>query len=637
MRYVRAQNRSVVVTHAQPPRQNRTTEVKKLFDVLPGRFVRAIADAGVADEDVVEIVLDFGRKPFARARSDGNQRRGLDVPLSDEPVTRQELDWIVDHCSEFAEDNRSGIDGTLHRISAIRNRAGKIVGITCRVGEAVEGSAEMVKDIVLDGHSVLLLGRPGVGKTTVIREIARILADEAFRRVVIVDTSNEIGGDGDVSHVGIGRSRRMQVASPSQQHRVMIEAVENHTPNVIIIDEIGTVDESLAARTISQRGVQLIATAHGNVLENVIKNPSLNDVVGSISSVTLGDEESRRRGVQKSVLERSSPPTFDVVIEMIDRNHWNIHPNVAESVDNILRGKDPPCVMREVRDGRVIERNADGISHAREELMASKSILTNQRRIFDGKGASSGEATREGDGVSDQTLGGGQPDPTSASDRTATEHDEALAAKLKREKRRQLTARNSGEDALQVYVEGIDKDILADVRLELASETRLKLVTDVAEAQAVLTTRAGLKENGYLREVAKYSRMPLFLVRAGTKSSVIKGINKLLSNDMMPASHNRLHANDDGTDGGFVPTLLRATGGVLECKTAIDDIVLKKKMPVELVPNSAETMVRLIAIATEEGLEHEVLGSRLRVMPTEWTATRVARKNTRRAAKVEFW
>lgn len=609
---------------------NRRVEVRKLLSVLPNRLVRGITEAGIAEEDVVEIVLDFGRRPFARARSGDSPRRGVDVPLSAQAVSREELDWIVDHCSDFAEDNRSGIDGTLHRISAIKNRAGKIVGITCRVGEAVEGSAEMVKDIVLDGHSVLLLGRPGVGKTTAIREISRILADEAFRRVVIVDTSNEIGGDGDVAHVGIGRSRRMQVASTSQQHRVMIEAVENHTPNVIIIDEIGTVDESLAARTISQRGVQLIATAHGNVLENIIKNPSLNDVVGSISSVTLGDEESRRRGVQKSVLERSAPPTFDVVVEMIDRDHWNIHPNVAESVDNILRGKEPPSIMREITDGKVVQSSADAIIEARGELMASKSIMMNQRRLFGGEPRN---VSPEVDEASLEALGDG----TREEEEEEEERREGSALVLKKEKRRQLTAPSPGDDALRIFIEGIDADIMDVVRSEMTSETRLKLVAEVEEAQAVLTTRAGLKENAYLREVAKYSRMPLFLVRAGTKSSVLKGINKLLSNDMMPAANNRLHANNDGTVGSSVSPLLRATGGVLECKTAIDDIVMKKKMPVELVPNSAETMMRLIAVANENGLEHEVIGSRLRVMPNEWTATRVVRKNSRRAAKLEFW
>lgn len=543
---------------------------------------------------------------------------------------REELDYIVAHCSEFAEDNRSGIDGTLHRISAIKSRAGKIVGITCRVGEAVEGSAEMVKDIVLEGHSVLLLGRPGVGKTTVIREIARILSDEAFRRVVIVDTSNEIGGDGDVSHVGIGRSRRMQVASPQQQHRVMIEAVENHTPNVIIIDEIGTVEECMAARTISQRGVQLIATAHGNVLENVIKNPSLNDVVGSIASVTLGDEESRRRGVQKSVLERSAPPTFDVVIEMIDRDHWNIHPNVADSVDNILRGKEPPSIMRKVRDGHVVEGHSSDALEAREELMASKSILANHRRVFNGRGLGD-------DGGDEDGVGAEHAIKTHEESATVLLTNSFDSAALK-ERRQQLTARvmKPGDDALCVFVEGIDSDVMVAVKAQMASDNRIKLVTDIADAQAVLTTRTGLKENAYLKEVAKYSRMPLFLVRAGTKAAVTKGLNKLLSNDMMPASNNRLHVNDDVERVGAAPTV-RATGGLLECKAAIDEMVLRKKIPVEIVPNSAEVMVRLIAVANDHGLEHEVLGERLRIMPNEWTASRVARSATRRAKKVEFW
>ena len=217
--------------------------------------------------------------------------------------------------------------------------------MTCRVGRAVTGHIDMVKDILPSGESVLFLGRPGVGKTTVIREMARVLSDELRKRVVIIDTSNEIGGDGDVAHPAIGGARRMQVADPSMQHRVMIEAVENHMPEVIIVDEIGTEAEALACRTIAERGVQLIGTAHGQLLENLIKNPTLTDLVGGVQTVTLGDDEARARGCQKSILERQGPPTFPILIEMHERNMWVAH-NVAESVDEVLTGARPVVQLR---------------------------------------------------------------------------------------------------------------------------------------------------------------------------------------------------------------------------------------------------------------------------------------------------
>src|SRR5436190_18578782 len=182
------------------------------------------------------------------------------------------------------------------------------------------------------------MGRPGIGKTTMLREAARVLADDLDKRVVVVDTSNEIAGDGDIPHPAIGKARRMQVRTPSLQHEVMIEAVENHMPQVIVIDEIGTELEAQAARTIAERGVQLIGTAHGNTLDNLMLNPTLSDLIGGIQSVTLGDEEARRRRTQKSVLERKAPPTFDVVIEIQDREKVLVHGDVAETVDSILRG-----------------------------------------------------------------------------------------------------------------------------------------------------------------------------------------------------------------------------------------------------------------------------------------------------------
>ena len=288
-----------------------------------------------------EVVLDLGRKPEARYLDKHT------LFLADKNITFSDLDYAVSKIGDFSADNRAGIESTLHRISAIRNRSGKVIGLTCRVGRAVTGTIEIMSDLISSGKSILFLGPPGVGKTTKLREITRVLADEIGKRVIVIDTSNEIAGDGDVPHPAIGRARRMQVSCPALQHHVMIEAVENHTPEVIVIDEIGTMEEASAARTIAERGVMLIGTAHGNALENLIKNPTLVDLVGGIQAVTLGDDEARRRGTQKTVLERSNKPTFEICVEIIDRLTIAVHPNVGEAVDQLLRGwKIHPEVRR---------------------------------------------------------------------------------------------------------------------------------------------------------------------------------------------------------------------------------------------------------------------------------------------------
>ncbi|WP_448595882.1 R3H domain-containing nucleic acid-binding protein [Thermoflexus hugenholtzii] len=307
-----------------------TDDLEALLNVLPPDIAQAVRDRN-RNEALLEVVLDLGRYPEARY-TDG------EVTLCAREVTEADIQYVVSRIGEFDADNRAGIQRTLHRISAIRNRRGNIIGLTCRVGRAVYGTIDIIKDIILSGKSILLLGRPGVGKTTMLREAARVLAEH--KRVIIVDTSNEIGGDGDIPHPAVGRARRMQVPKPSLQHEVMIEAVENHMPEVIIIDEIGREQEAIAARTIAERGVQLIGTAHGNSLENLLMNPTLSDLVGGIESVTLSDEEARRRGTQKSVLERRAPPTFDVLIEIKDRQHLVIHHDVAQAVDAILRGRE---------------------------------------------------------------------------------------------------------------------------------------------------------------------------------------------------------------------------------------------------------------------------------------------------------
>ena len=308
-----------------------TDDLEALLVTLPPAIHDAVNRLENRSE-LLEIVMDLGRLP------EGRFPEG-EVILSTQPVAYADLQYVVERIGEFGDDNRAGIERTLHRISALRNRKGKVVGLTCRIGRAVLGSIALIRDIVEQGQSILILGRPGVGKTTLLREIARVLADEANKRVVVVDTSNEIAGDGDIPHPGIGRARRMQVARTVEQHAVMIEAVENHMPQVIVIDEIGTELEAAAARTIAERGVQLVATAHGNSLGNLLVNPTLSDLVGGIQTVTLGDEEARRRHTQKSILERKAPPTFDVVVEQQSWQELVVHLDVADTVDSMLRGQ----------------------------------------------------------------------------------------------------------------------------------------------------------------------------------------------------------------------------------------------------------------------------------------------------------
>jgi len=339
-----------------------TDDMQALLAVLPPDIAAALAEED-RFEDLLEIVLDLGRSSNARY-VDG------EVPLTQREITWDEIDYVVSRTGAFGEDNRAGIERTLHRISAIRNRTGRIVGLTCRVGRAVFGTIDLIEDMVNSGQSILLLGRPGVGKTTMLREVARVLAER--RRVVIVDTSNEIGGDGDIPHPAIGRARRMQVPTPSLQHAVMIEAVENHMPEVIVIDEIGTELEAAAARTIAERGVQLVGTAHGNTLDNLMMNPTLCDLVGGIQTVTLSDEEARRRGTQKSVLERKAPPTFDIVVEIRDWDRVAVRDDIAGAVDAILRGQTTPVEVR--------VRMADGeIRRFREQDSQTAEIETHDR------------------------------------------------------------------------------------------------------------------------------------------------------------------------------------------------------------------------------------------------------------------
>jgi len=346
-------------------------DIRSLLAVMPPHIASDLKQE-IGNGDLLEIVMDLGRLPEARFPE-------REILLGDHEVTEADIQHVTGRIGSFSGDNRAGLTRTLHRISAIRNREGKIVGLTCRVGRAVMGTAKIIQDLVETGNNVLLMGPPGIGKTTILRETARVLADDLKKRVIVVDTSNEIAGDGDIPHPAIGHARRMQVPTPTLQHAVMIEAVENHMPEVIIIDEIGTSLEAEAARTIAERGVQLVGTAHGNSLENLMMNPTLSDLIGGIQTVTLGDEEARRRHTQKSVLERKAPPTFDIVVEIQERYKVLVHTDVANAVDSVLHGKESRSEVRWLDpDGNVIKEQAATI----RETQQKPEIIKQGLRVF---------------------------------------------------------------------------------------------------------------------------------------------------------------------------------------------------------------------------------------------------------------
>ncbi|MGE5139396.1 MAG: R3H domain-containing nucleic acid-binding protein [Rudaea sp.] len=437
--------------------QTITDDLQVLCSVLPPDIQNALTNIDDS-ENLLEIVLDLGRLPEARYV---NGERNL----AKTEVSQVDIDYVVSRIGEFSDDNRAGIPRTLHRISAIRNRKGRIVGLTCRVGRAVLGTVEIIGDIIESGKSVLLLGRPGVGKTTMLREAARVLADK--KRVVIVDTSNEIGGDGDIPHPAIGKARRMQVPTPTLQHEVMIEAVENHMPEVIVIDEIGRELEAEAARTIAERGVQLIGTAHGQTLENLMLNPILMDLVGGIQSVTLSDEEARRRGTQKSILERKAPPTFDVLVEIQERHRVAIHHDVGQAVDAFLRGRPLPPEIR-TRDA------AGQVEIQRPEMLVR-------------------QAPRPGDrgGLRERS---GIPAP----------RERPASAPESRERVKPM----------RLYPYGLSQD-----RLETAAKTLqlpIRIVNDVGDADAVLTLKNYYRKRPPPVTDAERRGVPVYVLRSNT-------------------------------------------------------------------------------------------------------------------------
>ncbi|MBK8822640.1 MAG: AAA family ATPase [Anaerolineales bacterium] len=452
-----------------------TDDLEALLDVLPLNIRRAVEKANNS-EKLLEIVIDLGRVPAARFVEG-------EIVLSEKEIARPDIDHITERIGTFDADNRAGMERTLHRISAIRNRLGAVVGLTCRVGRAVYGTVDIIQDIIESGKSVLILGRPGVGKTTLLREAARILAEN--KRVVIVDTSNEIGGDGDVPHPAVGRARRMQVSQPMLQHEVMIEAVENHNPEVIVIDEIGRELEAAAARTIAERGVQLIGTAHGQTLDNLLLNPTLSDLIGGIEAVTLSDEEARRRGTQKTVLERRSPPTFDVVIEIQTRDRFAVHLDISASVDSLLRGIPVPPELR-TRDAEgkiVIEKTAP----APKSKMEAREVVKAPRR---GR-----QSTDPASGKADPVIEGQTPTPNQT--------PSMLTAPLQ---------------TVRVFAYGVARNRLAQAAKRLGVPA--VIVTDVEEADALVTLRTYYRNREQTVMDAEHRGLPIYVLRANTVAQV---------------------------------------------------------------------------------------------------------------------
>lgn len=476
-------------------------DLDELLEIFPD-FIRLPLEQHKNRKSLIEIVMDLGRRPEARFPQGPKY-------LSNKIIAWQDLDFCIRKIGIFSSDNRSGIERTLHRISSIRNRKGAIIGLTCRVGRAIFGTISVVRDLLERKESVLLLGKPGVGKTTAIREIARILADEMERRVVIIDTSNEIAGDGDIPHPAIGRARRMQVSCPELQHQVMIEAVENHMPEVIIIDEIGTELEALAARTIAERGVQLVGTAHGNSLENLIKNPALSDLVGGIQYVTLGDDEAKRRGTQKSILERKASPAFQVAIEIHERNKWIIHEDVSEAVDQLLKGS---CLLTQQR---VSNKKSQVIIHCVPFITQNSTLPTiTLRKPVD-------SATFRSQQSYIKLLSGGSVE------NNLNLQLEAKKFKVNTKKPDLTLASSNFTNQLCLYPYFIN---IQKIRAVISALGLSILITkDAMKADVILALRSSVKKNNRLRQIAKGRSITIYTIYSSTIPHITRALRKLLN------------------------------------------------------------------------------------------------------------
>lgn len=520
-------------------------DLDQLLDILPN-FIRHPLQIHPERKVLIEVVMDLGRKPEARFP------KGPEY-LSKRIITWQDLDYSIKRIGNFSADNRSGIERTLHRISSIKNRQGSTIGLTCRVGRAILGTISIIRDLLNTYPSILLLGKPGVGKTTVIREIARVLADEMEKRVVIIDTSNEIAGDGDVPHPAIGRARRMQVSKPELQHQVMIEAIENHMPEVIIIDEIGTELEALAARTIAERGVQLVGTAHGNYLDSLIKNPILSDLIGGIQYVTLGDDEAKRRGSQKSILERKASPAFQVAIEIHDRHSWIVHESVGRAVDQLLQGVN--------------------LWVQRRKLMPSGAIFVECEQYI--PSAFISNISRFEPKVSIKNLKSHNTNIHSINIKSSFNYSqEKNINKLQEISAVPSFSKNIMKDIsnIRVYLYYINS-----VQVEMIINTLhlpIILTKDIVQADVILSLRSGFKHNTKLKQVAKIRHITIYTICSSTSANIKRALTKIVNIDKVSNYNwNTICENSTVIE-------LRI---LIETRIAIEKIVNGKKQSVELL------------------------------------------------------
>ncbi|MBD3883398.1 AAA family ATPase [Phormidium tenue FACHB-886] len=598
-----------------------TDDLTQLLEMLPAE-IRLPLQQHPKLNRLVEVVLDLGRRPEARFPGEAEY-------LSERYISRSDLDYCIERVGMFSGDNRAGIERTLHRISAIRNRTGDVIGLTCRVGRAIFGTIGMIRELVESGKSILMLGRPGVGKTTALREIARVLADELNKRVVIIDTSNEIAGDGDVPHPAIGRARRMQVARPELQHQVMIEAVENHMPEVIVIDEIGTELEALAARTIAERGVQLVGTAHGNRIENLIKNPTLSDLVGGIQSVTLGDEEARRRGSQKSVLERKAPPTFEIAVEMLERQRWVVHEQVAETVDTLLRGRQPVLQVRSLDTaGNVVIAQEAPVGA--QQAVAPKpfgAAPLNGYSPAAGRGGwrSAGQMTalpsykrnELGGGSSAGTLGSSPQPMEQLTERQ--QFDQMLNASfgtapivIKDADIAPASGPNGEDLPLHVYPYAISRNQLEEVIRTL--NLPIVLTKDIDDADAVVALRSHIKNHSKLRVLAKNRQLPIHAVKSNSLPQIIRALQRML----------HIQETTEEEDSASLSLFYNSADedeieALEEARLAVEQIVIPKGQPVELLPRSAKVRKMQHELVEHYRLKSSSFGDepnrRLRIYP----------------------
>lgn len=577
---------------------NSNSELDLFLELLPLRMKSELSGHREIGE-LIEVVMDLGRKPIARFPSG-------DFVICEQPVRHEDLKHAISKVGDFSDDNRSGINSSLHRISAIRNRKMQIIGLTCRVGRAVSGSAEIIRDLVEGGSSILVTGRPGVGKTTLIREIARMLADDQRKRVVIVDTSNEIGGDGDVPHAGIGRARRMQVPNVNMQHNIMIEAVENHMPETIIIDEIGTELEALAASTIAQRGVQLVGTAHGMTIDNIIKNPSLQILVGGIESVTLGDEEARKRKVQKTILERKGPPTFTCAVEMITRTECRVHHRLDATVDAILAGKSPLFEIRHVdTEGddslKLIPILQENLIEESDDSLKSISIL--QENYVEETEVIISDKERCDEVESD-------------------EEDEDYRPKQSKTWKSSGTERKRNSPVCVYTCKIVDSDLLQVAKV-MGIENEIDVTDDIGAADAILASSSEMKQNPWIRGVAKYHHLPVFVIKSNTMAQMVKALRMILGMESLGSSLQQplkssfdIEIEDDAPKRK--PTL-EEIDALEEVRLAIEYIVIPGGEPVELLPRRSEIIARQLELVESYQLTAENSGTevnpRLQILP----------------------